>query len=81
MLNFLEKLPNIYIVFAAFILTLVLYLITREQGAFQLVTTIGGALTGLAMKTNDKKPPNQIVNAETLNTDSINSDTDKTDAR
>ncbi len=74
MLTFLKELPNIYIILIAFVLSLFLYIFTRENGAFQLVTTIGGALTGIAMK---ESKTTQTLNAGTVeNADISMKDTD-----
>ena len=70
MLNFLEKLPNIYIVFASFVFLLITFLMLRDNNIFTLMNTALGAVIGLAMKTNK---PTQSITAETVNTDEISS--------
>lgn len=69
MLNFLEKLPNIYIVFATFVVLFTGWVLTRSPEMLQLVNIAVGGLMGLAMKSTK---PQQTINAERIENADVN---------
>lgn len=52
MLTFFSRLPNIYIVFAAFLVGLVAYIVTKDANLLPVVIGLGGSLSALANRTS-----------------------------
>lgn len=64
--KFLRDLPNIFIVFLAFVFLLLAWLYTKEDGIFNLANTALGAVIGLAMKSQNNEDSINVDNIEKI---------------